>query len=122
MEGSILTDIKKLLGLDEDYTQFDLDIIIHINSALMVLNQIGVGPEEGFSISDKSKKWSDYLGTENNLEAIKIYIYLKVRLMFDPPTSSFVLEAMRREVTELEWRLMVKVDPPIPEPIPEGDE
>jgi hypothetical protein len=108
---SILTSIKKLLGIEEDYTQFDPDIIIYINSTFMSLNQIGVGPETGFTISDKIKKWSDYLGENTNLEAVKSYIYLKTRLIFDPPTSSFVLEAIERQITELEWRLMVQTEP-----------
>lgn len=106
---SILTSIKKLLGIEEDYTQFDSDIIIHINSSLMYLNQLGVGPKT-FVISDKTKTWEDYLGENENIEAVKSYIYLKVRLIFDPPTSSSVLDAMERQIKEFEWRLTVQME------------
>ena len=102
---SILTSIKKLLGIEEDYTHFDPDIIMHINTVFMILSQIGVGPPEGFRIEDDIPTWSDY--TDNNLllEPVKTYIYLKVRLMFDPPTGSSLIEAMNRQISELEWRL-----------------
>lgn len=108
---SILTSIKKLLGIEEDYTQFDTDIIIHINSALAVLTQLGVGPSGGFLIENKNALWTDFVYGTNNLEMIKSYVYLKVRLLFDPPTSSAVMEAMNRSVSELEWRINVTVDP-----------
>jgi hypothetical protein len=107
---SILTSIKKLLGIEEKYTQFDQDIIIHINSALMALNQLGIGPTAGFTITDDTAIWSDVLGESINLEAIKSYIYMKVRLIFDPPTSSFVLDAIDNQIKELEWRLIVQVE------------
>lgn len=104
---SILTSIKKLLGIAEDYEYFDTDITIHINSAFMVLSQIGVGPAEGFSISDKNSKWSDFASVANvsNIEAVKTYIYLKVRLIFDPPTSGIVTDSMTSLIRELECRL-----------------
>jgi len=105
---SILTSIKKLLGPEEDDTHFDPDIVMHINTVLMSLNQIGVGPETGFSISDKTKTWSDYLGTDINFEAVKSYIYLKVRLIFDPPSSTPLIEAIERQINELEWRLIIQ--------------
>ena len=107
---SILTSIKKLLGIEEEYTQFDADIIIYINSVLMFLNQLGVGPTTGFSITDKSKTWKEYFGTQTNLEAVKSYIYLKVRLLFDPPSSSAVIEAIERQRAELEWRILHQVE------------
>ena len=108
---SILTSIKKLIGIAEDYTQFDADIIMHINSVFMSLNQLGVGPTAGFSIADKSKTWKDYLGSDEvKLEAVKSYIYLKVRLMFDPPASSVVVEAIERNRAELEWRILNQVE------------
>lgn len=107
---SILTSIKKLLGLTEDDTSFDTDITIHINSAFMILNQLGVGPLQGFSISDKSATWEDYLGTDKNFESIKTYVYLKTRVVFDPPTSSTLLDALTRNISELEWRLQVAAD------------
>lgn len=107
---SILTSIKKLLGITEEYTHFDADIIIHINTALMVLNQLGVGPKEGFSISNSSAIWTDFIGDTTNLESVKTYIYLKVKLVFDPPLSSTVKDAMQRSLDELEWRLNVNAE------------
>jgi len=105
---SILTSIKKLLGPEESDTHFDTDIIMYINSALMILNQIGVGPEAGFSITDKSATWDSYLGANANLEAVKSYIYLKVKLIFDPPSSSALIEAIERQISECEWRLSIQ--------------
>ncbi len=108
---SILQSIKKLLGMAEDYTAFDADIIIHINSAFMILNQLGVGPANGFSISDENAVWSDYLPENNkNFEAVKTYVYLKTRMVFDPPMSSAVMEAMKQMISELEWRLNVEAE------------
>lgn len=108
---SILTSIKKLLGIDESYTEFDADIIMHINSVFMILRQIGVGPKNGFSISDKTSVWSDYISDMSKLEMVKSYVYMKVRLLFDPPTNSALLESMKQLIQEAEWRLSVQVDP-----------
>lgn len=108
---SILTSIKKLLGITEDYEHFDQDIIIHINSVFSILNQLGVGPSEGFSISDKSSVWSDFVSDSTKLELIKSYAYLKVKLFFDPPISSAAIESANRMISELEWRINVTVDP-----------
>ena len=105
---SVLTTIKKLLGIEKDYTHFDNDIIMHINSALMTLNQLGVGPESPASITSEMDTWENTLGNLKNMEAVKTYIYLKVRMVFDPPTSSFVLDAMNKQANELEWRLNVQ--------------
>lgn len=105
MTDSILTSIKKLLGIEEEYEHFDQDIMMHINSTFMILNDLSVGPETGFSVQDKTKTWTDYLGSDKRLEGVKTYIYLKVKLIFDPPSNSFVVEAMNRQITELEWRL-----------------
>lgn len=107
---SILTSIKKLLGISEDVDNFDTDIIIHINSVLMILNQLGVGPAEGFSISDKTAKWSDFIPNGSSIEAVKSYVYLKVRLMFDPPTSAAAIESMNKLISEYEWRINVMVE------------
>lgn len=107
---SILTSIKKLLGITEDYEQFDTDIIIHINSAFSVLTQLGVGPEAGFYIEDSDAVWTDFVN-DSRLEMIKTYVYLKVKLVFDPPTSSGVIDAINRQISELEWRINVAVDP-----------
>lgn len=109
---SILVSIKKLLGISEEYTQFDDDIIMHINSAFLNLTQLGVGPEEGFFIEDDSSDWDDFVDIENNaqLQAIKTYMYLKVKLLFDPPLSSAVIESTNRMISELEWRLNAAVE------------
>ena len=104
---SILTSIKKLLGITEEYEHFDQDIIIHINTALMILTQLGVGPSEGFFIKDKYALWSDFIPDVKTLEAVKSYIYLKVRMLFDPPISSSLMNAMEQNMKELEWRLNV---------------
>lgn len=110
MNDSILTSIKKLLGITEEYEHFDQDIIIHINSVFMILNQLGVGPSNGFSITDKTTVWSDFISEGSNLESVKSYIYLKVRLLFDPPTTSAVMESMNRMISELEFRLNVSAE------------
>lgn len=107
---SILTSIKKLLGISAECTDFDTDIIIHINTVFMVLNQLGVGPTEIFSIEDASSLWSDFITEKDDLEAIKTYIHLKVRLIFDPPLSTAVSEAMKQHINELEWRLNVQAE------------
>ena len=105
MSESILTSIKKLLGITEEYEQFDPDIIMHINSVFMILTQMGVGPSKGFRISGKSAVWSDYMTDNQNLDSVKSYIHLKVKLLFDPPLSSSVMECMKQLISELEWRL-----------------
>ena len=103
---SILTSIKKLLGITEADTSFDDDIIIHINSVFSILNQIGVGPSEGFSISDEHAIWNDFVSEESTAySSVKTYVYLKVRLIFDPPSSSVVVDSIKRNLDELEWRL-----------------
>ena len=108
---SILTSIKKLLGIAEEDTSFDQDIVMHINAVFTILAQLGVGPEGGFSIEDDSAIWEDFIGTDPRLNSIKTYIYMKVRMMFDPPTIGSVAEAMNKNISELEWRLNVTVDP-----------
>lgn len=107
---SILTSIKKLLGITEEYTHFDADIVMHINSVFTILCQLGVGPESGFSISDASAVWSDFLPDNSNLELVKSYMYQKVRLLFDPPQSSALLDAMKQSISELEWRINVQAE------------
>lgn len=108
---SILTSIKKLLGIEEDYYDFDADLIMHINSVLSILTQIGVGPSEGFIIEDDSATWSDFLSDTElvNLAAVKSYIHLKVKLLFDMPSSS-VADQTNKLISELEWRLYVIAD------------
>ena len=107
---SILTSIKKLLGMDEDYTAFDTDVIFHINSVFAILAQLGVGPPNGFRIEDSSTTWLEY--TQDNLliEDVKTYMYLKVKLIFDPPSSSAVIESMNKLISEFEWRLNVAAE------------
>lgn len=105
---SILNSTKKLLGIMPEYEEFDADLVININSALMILNQLGVGPKEGFRISSAEETWSNFLGERNDLEAVKTYVYLKVKLMFDPPSSSFVLSSISEQIKELEYRLLLQ--------------
>ena len=107
---SILTSVKKMLGITADYTHFDSDIIMHINSVFMILNQMGVGPKEGFSISSDVETWDEFTNDNLTIESVKSYMYLKVGLLFDPPTSSNVLDARNRLVSELEWRLNAIAD------------
>lgn len=107
---SILTSIKKLLGITEEYEHFDADLIMHINSVFMVLNQLGVGPEECFSIQDEDAIWDDFLQGARYLDTVKSYMYLKVRLLFDPPASSAAIESANRLISEFEWRLNVQAE------------
>lgn len=107
---SILTSIKKLLGIAEEYEHFDPDIIMHINSVFMILTQLGVGPSKGFIIEDKISTWSDFLPDGENLEAVKSFMHLKVKILFDPPQSSVVMESMNRMASEFEWRLTVAAE------------
>lgn len=102
---SILTSIKKLLMLAEDDTSFDADIIMHINTVITVLNQFGVGPDTGFTITDKTATWQELLGSYPNLDSVRSYVYLKVKMIFDPPSSGAVIESMNRVIGELEWRI-----------------
>lgn len=108
---SILLSMKKLLGPSADYKQFDQDIIMYINSAFMVLRQLGVGPTEGFSITGEYETWTDFTSDIDKLGLVKSYIYLKVRLIFDPPTNSTVIKSYEELIKEYEWRLNVEVDP-----------
>lgn len=107
---SILTSIKKLLGIGEDYDHFDPDIIMHINSVFMDLTQLGLGPVDGFSIEDDTSEWVDFIPDTKKLQAVKSYIYLRVKLLFDPPSSSAVMEAMNRDIQRYEWRLNVAAE------------
>lgn len=107
---SILATIKKMLDVDVNCSHFDTQIINHINTALMVLNQIGVGPEKGFSIRNGTEKWSDYLTDMSKLEGVKTYIYLRVKPLFDPTSSSAISSAMKNVADELEWRMNVNAE------------
>lgn len=105
MSTSILTSTKKTLSIAEDYTAFDEDIIMHINTAFSTLNQLGVGPAEGYAIADATDIWSEFLGTDLRLNNIKSYIYMRVRLMFDPPSTSYMITSMQNQIEQLEWRI-----------------
>lgn len=107
---SILVTIKKMLGLGEDYTPFDTDIIVHINSAFMTLTQLGIGPEEGFQITDANNTWGDFISDNEMIGAVTNYTYLTVRTLFDPPSNSFVMDAMQKQIEQLGWRLNVQAE------------
>lgn len=107
---SILITIKKSLGIVDECEDFDDELILFTNSVFSTLNQLGVGPEKGFSIQDDTANWSDYLNNDLKLEFVKTYVCLNVKLLFDPPSSSTVIEAINRKISELEWRINVAVD------------
>ena len=105
MEQSILTSTKKILGIAGDYTAFDHDIITHINTALSTLTQLGVGPVEGFMIEDDDAEWEEFIGDDSRYVSVKSYVFLKARQLFDPPTTSYLITAVEKQIEELEWRL-----------------
>lgn len=108
---SILTSIKKLLGITEDYTYFDQDIVMHINSVFMILTQLGVGPSEGFSIEDETSVWEDFISDPTKFQLVKSYMYLKVKLLFDSASlPSAVITAYNEQIREYEWRLNVAAE------------
>lgn len=108
MSNSILISIKKLLNLAEDDTTFDMDIVLHINSVFSTLNQLGVGPSVGFMIEDAEATWSDFLGSDPRLNHIKTYMFLRAKLLFDPPATGFGTKALEDQIKEHEWRLNVQ--------------
>jgi type II secretory pathway component HofQ len=110
VSDSILTTIKKTLGMDESYEAFDTDVLLHINSVLSTLNQIGVGPENGFQIEDASATWDEFLGSDPSLNNVKGYMALKVRMLFDPPSTSFVIAAVEANIKEYETRIYLKLE------------
>lgn len=118
--NSILDSIKQTLGIMPDVTAFDTDIIMAINTACMTLSQLGVGPVGGFSITNSTETWDQLLGTSVLLEAAKSFVYIKTRLLFDPPSSSFVLASLEKTAEELAFRLMVQIEPGLPDE--EGEE
>ena len=105
MNESILNSIKKLLGIMPEYTDFDPDVMFFINTVFPILRQLGCGPKEGFTITGSETKWSEYLEDDKNLESVKLFIYLKVKLGFDPPAASAHMEAYKETIKELEWRI-----------------
>lgn len=116
MENSILTSTKKMLNISSTYTDFDLDIITHINSTFSIVGQLGVGPINGIMISDSTLGWTDLAMPNDQLNLLKSYVFLKVRMLFDPPTSGFLLDALKQQITEYEYRLsyLREVLQPIP--------
>lgn len=104
---SILTSVKKILGIPESDTSFDVDVMLHINSVFAVLTQIGIGPDEGFMIEDSTATWDAFVEPGPKFSSVKSYMTLRVRVLFDPPNTSFAIEAMERQIRELEWRLNV---------------
>lgn len=112
--GFILTDIKQLLGVSPDDNSFDLEITMHINSVITILTQLGVGPEEGFII-ESATPWTEFIGTRKNLEIVRSFIYLKVRLLFDPPQNSFLVASIVDQAKEYAWRIEVQVPPVVEE-------
>jgi hypothetical protein len=120
--SSVLADTKKVLGLAENDTVYDADIIMHINSVFSMLNQLGLGPAEGFQVIDETQEWSGLLGEDIRLNSAKTYVYLRVRLLFDPPTTSFLINALENQYQEIEWRLSTQRESaawinPLPEPV-----
>lgn len=101
----ILESVKKALGIPDDYAVYDPDIIMHVNTAFMSLNQMGVGPVEGFTITNNTSTWSDFTAHMPLLAGVKTYVYAKTKILFDPPTSSFGLDSLVKTCEELEWRL-----------------
>ena len=120
MGNVILTTVKESLGLSESHIAFDSEIIIHINSAISTLTQLGVGPKDGFLVSGYAETWADFIGTSNKLNNVKSYLFMRVKVLFDPPDTGFVMTHLKEAIKEEEWRLMVTADPPIPEETPEG--
>ena len=117
MENSILTSTKKILGIGASYTEFDLDIITHINASFSIINQLGVGPENGFMVEDEAAEWADLELPDNQMNLLRTYIFLKVRILFDPPNTSFLLDAMTKQITEYETRLSYFREALIPIPV-----
>lgn len=111
MTQSILLTTKKMLGIAEEYHAFDLDIIIHINSVFLNLNQLGIGPIAPFQITGVDETWSDFVDV-SKIPGVQTYVYLKTRLLFDPPTNSFLVDNMQKQIAELEWRMNVQVETP----------
>lgn len=110
VKDSILLSTKKLLGIEPEMTAFDDALILHINTALSVLHQLGVGPEGGICITDGSTTWDELTGGDSRLSMVRTYVQMKVRMMFDPPTSSAVMDSMDKLLKETEWRILAVTD------------
>ncbi len=113
MKDSILHDCKKMLGIEDDYKAFDSELFLHINSIFVILNQLGVGPPSGFLVEDEDAKWEHFLGdSRRDLNLVKSYVFIRLRLMFDPPANSFLVNSLTEQAKEFEWRLNVQVETP----------
>lgn len=110
ISASILNSTKKALQLDPEYDVFDLDLLMHINSVFTTLAQLGVGPAEGFQIEDDSATWDTFLGADPKLNQVKTYVYLRVRMLFDPPQTGFLMTSYEKQIEQLEWRLNVTAE------------
>jgi len=110
MVDSILDDTKQICGLEPNYTHYDLDIILHINSVFSTLNQLGAGPPDGFEITGSDEVWDDFTGGDPKLNSVRTYVVLKVKSLFDPPTTSYLIGAMEKQLAELEWRINVLME------------
>lgn len=116
MTDSILTSVKQSLGLAEDYEVYDPELIMHINSVLGTLNQLGVGPDDGFEIADKTETWDHLLTNEGalfpdkRLNPVRSYVYLRVKMLFDAPSVGYVVTAMEKMIEQAEWRITVAQD------------
>lgn len=119
--NSILNSIKKLLGITEEYTHFDTDVIMNINAVLAIATQMGVGPPGGFAITDATSTWSDFVGPTYNFGVLQSYVFLKVKLLFDPPTTGPLTQSVERLISEFEFRLFVDSDPVAEVLIEEGE-
>ena len=108
MENSILTSTKKILGIPDEYRAFDQDVLTHINTALGVLNQLGVGPGESFFVEDENAVWTDFMVAGSYQNMVRTYVWLKVRMLFDPPATSFLQQNMTEQIREIEWRLQAR--------------
>lgn len=111
MEESILKTIKQLIGCPDDFEQFDLDLIVHINSSFATLTHLGVGPKEGYRITGADNVWSEFEDDAKKLSLIKDYVYIKTRLLFDPPISGSLMDSLKEQLKEMEWRLYMLYDP-----------
>ncbi len=110
ISNSILETIKKLIGIDKDYGAFDLDLIVAINSSFTILNQLGVGPKKAFSIKGPDELWSDFFSDSEKIDLVKSYIYLRAKVLFDPPSTGVLHEAIERQISEFEWRLRTQAE------------
>jgi hypothetical protein len=111
---SILTSVKKSLGIAAEQEEFDVDIIMFINSIFVILHHLGIGPNNGFQIQDAVPTWTDYVGSSPLMNIIPTYVSLRVRMLFDPPTTSYLQEAMKNQIDEMEWRISVDRENSLP--------